>query len=120
MRETYQECEADIEESTGELMVVLCQLTSSFLGWCPGDLEESWWSVGEVLECWSVGVVVECWSVGVLVVVFMVVLLVHPRWCRAWPAWLRPDHSRTVTSQHSVLSEGSDNMTALHHQPPED
>ena len=64
MRETYQECEADIEESTGELMVVLCQLSSSFLGWCPGDLEESWWSLGGVLECWSCGGVLECWSVG--------------------------------------------------------
>ena len=77
MRKTCQECGAVIKESTGELVVVLCQLVVVVL-------------------------------VGV---VFMVVLLVHlhhPRWCRAWPAWLRPDHSRTVTSHHSVLSEGSD------------
>ena len=73
MGKTSEECDADYKESTGELVVVLCQLSCVVL------------LVG-VVEWWSGG--------GVVVVVFMVVLLVHlhhPRWCRAWPAWLRPD-----------------------------
>ena len=72
--------------------------------------------VSWLVLCWLV------WSGGG-VVVFMVVLLDHlhhPRWCRAWPAWLRPDwwpHCH-ITPLGSVLSEGSDQQheTSRHRQ----
>ena len=48
MRNTSRGCEADQKESTGELVVVLCQLSCVLESWLV-------WSVGVLEWCWSGG-----------------------------------------------------------------